>query len=105
MKDPEQCHTGGYIPGQADGASLKAALAAGAALSSPVLGNNGGVRISTNAEVLGWDGNPIPRLYAGGRVAGGYAGTSYPSCGFYIGTGVVFGRIAGQQAAALESWA
>lgn len=102
---PEQCHTGGYIPGQADGASLKAALAAGAALSSPVLGNNGGVRIGTDAEVLGWDGNPIPRLYAGGRVAGGYAGSSYPSCGFYIGTGVVFGRIAGQQAAALESWA
>ena len=100
----EQSQTGGYIEGQADGAALKAGLAAGAAVSYPVLGNNGGLRISTNAEVLGWDGEPIARLYAGGRVAGGYAGSSYPSCGFYIGTGIVFGRIAGQQVAALESW-
>ena len=74
-------------------------------MSYPVLGNNGGLRISTNAEVLGWDGEPLGRLYAAGRVAGGYAGESYPSCGFYIGTGIVFGRIAGQQAAALENWA
>lgn len=97
--------TGSYIPGQADGASLRAGLAAGAALAYSVLGNNGGLRITTNAEVVGWDGAPIGRLYAGGRVAGGYAGSSYPSCGFYIGTGIVFGRIAGQQAAALEPWA
>lgn len=96
--------SGGYIPGQADGASLKAGLAAGAALAYPVLGNNGGLRISTNAEVLGWDGEPIPGLYAGGRVAGGYAGSSYPSCGFFVGTGIVFGRIAGQQVSALEAW-
>lgn len=96
--------TGGYIEGQADGAALKAGLAAGAALASPVLGNSGGLRITPRAEVVGWDGEPIARLYGGGRVAGGYAGGSYPSCGFYIGTGVVFGRIAGQQAAALEPW-
>lgn len=99
-----QSWTGGYIEGQADGAALKAGLAAGAALAYPVLGNNGGLRISANAEVVDWNGEPISRLYAGGRVAGGYAGSSYPSCGFYIGTGVVFGRIAGQQVAALEPW-
>lgn len=101
----QQSQTGGYIEGQADGAALKAGLAAGAAVSYPVLGNNGGLRISTNAEVFGWDGEPLGRLYAAGRVAGGYAGESYPSCGFYIGTGIVFGRIAGQQAATLENWA
>lgn len=100
----EQSQTGGYIEGQADGAAMKAGLAVGAAVAYPVLGNNGGLRISTKAEVLGWDGQPVGRLYAGGRVAGGYAGESYPSCGFYIGTGIVFGRIAGQQAAALENW-
>lgn len=100
----QQSQTGSYIEGQADGAALKAGMAAGAALSYPVLGNNGGLRISTNAEVIDWAGKPIARLYAGGRAAGGYAGKSYPSCGFYIGTGIVFGRIAGQQAAALESW-
>ena len=106
FKDPTELNmwTGGYIPGQADGAALKAGLAAGAALAFPSLGNNGGLRISTNAEVLDWNGEPIPGLYAGGRVAGGYAGSSYPSCGFYIGTGIVFGRIAGQQSAALEAW-
>lgn len=101
----QQSQQGSYIEGQADGAALKAGLAAGAAVSYPVLGNNGGLRISTNAEVLDWNGEPLGRLYAAGRVAGGYAGTSYPSCGFYIGTGIVFGRIAGQQAAALENWA
>ena len=96
--------TGSYIPGEADGAALKSAFAAGAAPVFPMLGNNGGVRMTTKAEVVGMDGNPIPRLYAGGRVTGGLASTSYPSCGFYIGTGIVYGRIAGQQAAALEPW-
>ncbi len=101
----EQSQQGSYIEGQADGAALKAGLAAGAALTYPVLGNNGGLRMTTKAEIVGMDGNPIPRLYGGGRVTGGLAATEYPSCGFYIGTGVVFGRIAGQQAAALEAWA
>ena len=101
----QQSQQGGYIEGEADGAALKVGLAAGAAVSYPVLGNNGGLRISSKAEVMGWDGEPLGRLYGAGRVAGGYAGDSYPSCGFYIGTGIVFGRIAGQQAASLENWA
>lgn len=105
-KEPtvEQSQTGGYIAGQADGASLKAGMAAGAALAYPVLANNGGLRINSNAQVVDWNGEPIARLYAGGRVAGGYAGNSYPSCGFYVGTGLVFGRIAGRQVGALEPW-
>ncbi|MBM6999172.1 FAD-binding protein [bacterium] len=100
----QQSETGGYIAGQADGAAIKAGMAAGAALAFPVLGNNGGLRINKNAQVMGWDGEPIPRLYAAGRAAGGYAGNSYPSCGFYVGTGITFGRIAGRQLAGLDGW-
>lgn len=100
----QQSQTGGYIEGQADGAAMKVGLAAGAAAAYPVLGNNGGLRISPKSEVLGWDGEPLGRLYGGRALAGGYAGESYPSCGFYAGTGIVFGRIAGQQAAALTNW-
>lgn len=100
----QQSQTGGYIEGQADGTALRAGMAAGAALAFPVLGNNGGLRIDSDAAVVGWDGEPVGRLYAAGRVAGGYAGSSYPSCGFYVGTGITFGKIAGERLAALENW-
>lgn len=59
----------------------------------------GGVKISTDAQVLTDDDTPIPGLYAGGEVTGGVQGAnrlganSLPDC-------VVFGRIAGRNAAA-----
>ena len=58
----------------------------------------GGVKVSTDAEVLDLDGVPIPGLYAAGEVIGLYYGT-------YTGAtsvlrGAVFGRKAGLHAAA-----
>jgi succinate dehydrogenase/fumarate reductase flavoprotein subunit len=95
---------GGYTLYQADGAGIRAGLAAGAAPSNIFLGNNGGLKINVNAQLVGFDGEPIPRLYAGGRMVGGLFSSIYPSCGTFIGTGVCFGRIAGQHAAGLEPW-
>ena len=62
----------------------------------------GGVRISSQAEVLSTSGQPIPRLYAAGEVTGGVHGMSRLGC-CAITECLVFGRIAGQQAAMLTA--
>ena len=60
----------------------------------------GGLGINSNAQVLDLNGRPIPRLFAAGEVCGGIhgasrlGGCSLPEC-------IIFGRIAGQQAALL----
>ncbi len=71
-----------------------------------VLGTFAGVKSNLKAEVIsGATGEPIPRLYATGTVAGGnYSGPFYFGCGWSILNTVVWGREAGQNAAALESW-
>lgn len=59
----------------------------------------GGVEINEHAQVLDQKKQPIPRLYAAGEVTGGIhganrlGGNSFPDC-------IVFGRIAGTEAAA-----
>jgi len=68
------------------------------------LGSHGGVRINTSAQVLDVHGEVIPRLYAGGMAAGGIIGPYYPGSGTAVCTTVCFGRIAGQKAAAEETW-
>jgi fumarate reductase flavoprotein subunit len=68
------------------------------------LGAQGGVRINTSAQVLDVHGEVIPRLYAGGMVAGGIIGPYYPGSGTAVAITVCFGRIAGQNAAAEENW-
>ena len=69
------------------------------------MGSYAGVKANIKAEVIGMDGNPIPRLYAAGAVAGGnYVGSFYPGCGWAILNTCVWGREAGQNAAALEPW-
>lgn len=71
-------------------------------------GSHGGLVINTKSEVLDVWGDPIPRLYASGCVTGtnvfGPQG-AYPGCGTYVTFACVFARIAGQNMAALESWA
>jgi len=58
----------------------------------------GGVGINKQAQVLDLHGSPIQRLYAAGEVTGGIHGaTRLGSCA--LTDCVVFGRIAGQQAA------
>ena len=59
----------------------------------------GGVVINTNAEVLTEDGSVIPNLYAAGEVTGGVHGTNRLG-GNAVADIVVFGRIAGNSAAA-----
>ena len=92
------------MAGEDDGAGTLAALSLGADSLFIGLGLNGGIKIDTKAQVIDVYGNPIPRLYAGGRTAGGVISNQYPTCGHYVGTAVCFGRIAGQNAAALEAW-
>lgn len=58
----------------------------------------GGVKINTKAEVLGIDGSSIPGLYAAGEVTGGIHGANRLGGNALTDT-VVFGRIAGKEAA------
>jgi flavocytochrome c len=61
----------------------------------------GGVGINSNAQVLDLSGRAIPRLFAAGEVCGGIHGASrLGSCA--LTDCIVFGRIAGQQAALLH---
>jgi flavocytochrome c len=62
---------------------------------------SGGLGINARAQVIDLRGRPIPRLFAAGEVSGGVHGASrlggcaLPEC-------IVFGRIAGREAAAME---
>jgi flavocytochrome c len=59
----------------------------------------GGIRINTDAQVINLDGHPIKGLYAAGEVTGGVHGACrLGSCA--ITDCLVFGRIAGRNAAA-----
>ena len=58
----------------------------------------GGLRITTDAEVLNTDYRPIRGLYAAGELVGGLFYFNYPG-GSGLTSGAVFGRIAGSAAA------
>ena len=68
------------------------------------LGSCGGLKINTEAQVVDVNGEVIPRLYAGGMVAGGFIGPYYPGSGTALNSTVTFGRIAGENAVAEEDW-
>ncbi len=57
----------------------------------------GGVRVTTDAQVVDTDGEPIGGLYAAGEMVGGLFYFNYPG-GTGLASGSVFGRIAGTQA-------
>ena len=57
----------------------------------------GGLRITTDAQVVDTDGVPIPGLYAAGELVGGLFYFNYPG-GTGLMSGAVFGRIAGGSA-------
>ena len=59
----------------------------------------GGLKINTSTEVLNTDGEVIPGLFAAGEVTGGVHGANRLG-GNAVADFVVFGRIAGQNAAA-----
>ena len=58
----------------------------------------GGLRITTDGEVVDLDFRPIPGLYAAGELVGGLFYFNYPG-GSGLTSGAVFGRIAGGSAA------
>jgi len=64
------------------------------------VGSCGGLAIDTEARVLGLDGLPLGGLYAAGMVSGGFIGPYYPGSGTAVCACLVFGRIAGVNAAA-----
>lgn len=59
-----------------------------------------GLTIDTQARVLSEAGHPIPGLFAAGETTGDILGERYIGGGNSIANAVVFGRIAGRQAAA-----
>lgn len=58
-----------------------------------------GLRIDREAQVLDGAGRPITGLYAAGETTGGMFGECYAAGGASIGNAVIFGRIAGANAA------
>lgn len=68
------------------------------------LGTLGGLKITTDAQVVDWEDKPIPRLFAGGTCSGGWVGSWYPGSGTSVGGTVHWGRKGGRNAAALEPW-
>lgn len=89
----------GYAPPKTNWARP---IAKGPYLAYPLICGNcftfGGIKVNKRSEVVNADGETIPGLYAAGEMTGLYYGT-------YTGAtsvlrGAVFGRIAGQQAAA-----
>ena len=60
----------------------------------------GGVKINTETQVIDVNGNVIPGLYAAGEVTGGVHGANRLG-GNAVSDFVVFGRIAGAEAAEL----
>jgi len=57
----------------------------------------GGLRVSTDAQVMDVDLKPIPGLYAAGEIIGGIFYNNYPG-GSGLMSGSVFGKIAGESA-------
>jgi fumarate reductase flavoprotein subunit len=68
------------------------------------LGSIGGLKINVNTQVIDTDGNPIPRLFAGGMCSGGWIGSYYPGSGTAIIGTVHWGRKAANSVLALEPW-
>jgi len=67
------------------------------------LNTQGGMVRNTKSQVLDFDGNPIPRLYAAGE--NGDIWTWVYQCMSNVGAGCYgYGRVAGQNAAAEEPW-
>ncbi len=61
----------------------------------------GGLPIDKDGRVLREkDGKPIPGLYAAGEITGNVLGAKYPGTGFSNANSLVFGKVAGEAAAA-----
>jgi succinate dehydrogenase/fumarate reductase flavoprotein subunit len=68
-----------------------------------LINTQGGPRRDKKSRVLDPDGKPIPRLYAAGELGSIWGYLYQGACN--IGEGLVFGRIAGKNAASEKPWA
>ena len=59
----------------------------------------GGLKVDDNGRVIDTEGAPIPGLFAAGETTGGMFGPCYAGGGASIGNAIVFGRVAGANAA------
>jgi 3-oxosteroid 1-dehydrogenase len=66
---------------------------------SGALGTKGGPQTDTRARVLAVDGNVIPGLYAAGNAMASPMGMTYGGAGGTLGPAMVFGYLAGRDAA------
>jgi fumarate reductase flavoprotein subunit len=72
-------------------------------VNAATIGTMVGLKTDLDTRVLGADDKPIGGLFAAGEVANGdFFNMIYPASGTSIQMSVTFGRIAGQQAAALK---
>ncbi len=67
---------------------------------SGTLGTKGGPRTDPDARVLDVDGRVIPGLYAAGNAMASAMGMTYGGAGGTLGPAIVFGYLAGRDAAA-----
>ena len=65
-------------------------------MESGALGTAGGPKTNGDAQVLDWQGNPIPGLYAAGNVMAAVLGEAYGGAGGTLGPGMTFGYLAGR---------
>ncbi|MCZ4343007.1 FAD-dependent oxidoreductase [Sphingomonadaceae bacterium G21617-S1] len=68
-------------------------------IRSGTTGTKGGPRTNARAQVLNVHGRCIDGLYAAGNVMAGITGMAYPGAGGTIGPALVYGYIAGREAA------
>ena len=64
-----------------------------------VNGTCGGPRANQDAQVIDWNGDPIPGLYVGSNTMSAVTGGGYGGAGGTIGPGMTFGYLAGRHAA------
>ena len=62
------------------------------------------MKINPKGQVIDVRGEPIPRLYAGGMVAGGFIGPYYPGSGTAVAVTLCYGRITAENAVKEEAW-
>lgn len=65
-------------------------------MEAGALGTCGGPKTNGDAQVLDWNGNPIPGLYAAGNAMAAVLGEVYGGAGGTLGPGMTFGYIAGR---------
>jgi 3-oxosteroid 1-dehydrogenase len=65
-------------------------------MEAGALGTAGGPKTNADAQVIDWQGNPIPGLYAAGNAMAAVLGEVYGGAGGTLGPGLTFGFIAGR---------